>query len=223
MTLNPRFGNIGMVILPYYILFEIMGPVIEVLGYPFVIMSYFLGILSLDFLLLFLALAILLFIAGSIFVFPRTEKQAVVNPLVAIVGSGSLAVFLWFGARRAAEARLAREVNPTVYPVNEFRGRKAALASLEYRFPLRDIESGIGGNMPLYLRRLHGALFAEAGNAWDDAFRSRDFKRSVGAEARIDVYFAYYVPLTFRIGLAKGLDEKKETFLIFNLWAPALF
>ncbi|MGE5809012.1 MAG: BamA/TamA family outer membrane protein [Nitrospirota bacterium] len=109
------------------------------------------------------------------------------------------------------------------YPANEFRGRKAALASLEYRFPFRDIESGVGGNGPLFLRRLHGALFAEAGNAWDDAFRSSDFKRSVGAEARIDVYFAYYIPLTFRIGFAKALDEKKETFLIFNLWAPALF
>jgi outer membrane protein assembly factor BamA len=109
------------------------------------------------------------------------------------------------------------------YPANEFRGRKAALASLEYRFPVTDIESGAGGNAPLFFRRIHGAVFAEAGNAWEDAFRSRDFKKSVGAEARIDVFFAYYVPLTFRIGLAKGLDEKKETFLIFNLWAPALF
>ncbi len=109
------------------------------------------------------------------------------------------------------------------YRPNEFRGSKVALASLEYRFPVADIESGIGGNGPLYFRRLHGALFAEAGNAWDDAFRSRDFKKSIGAEARFDVFFAYYLPLTLRIGLAKGLDEKKETFLIFNLWAPALF
>jgi len=109
------------------------------------------------------------------------------------------------------------------YPSNEFRGRNAALASLEYRFPVRDIESGISGNAPLFFRRLHGALFAEAGNAWDDAFRARDFKKAVGAEARFDVYFAYYVPLTFRIGFAKGLDEKRETFLIFGLWAPALF
>jgi cellulose synthase/poly-beta-1,6-N-acetylglucosamine synthase-like glycosyltransferase len=58
MTLNPRFGKIGLLVVPYYILFEILGPVIEVLGYPFVIISYFLGILSFDFLLLFLTLAI---------------------------------------------------------------------------------------------------------------------------------------------------------------------
>lgn len=58
MILNPKFGRIGMVVLPYYVLFEILGPVIEVLGYVFVVLSYFLGILSFDFLLLFLALAI---------------------------------------------------------------------------------------------------------------------------------------------------------------------
>ncbi len=53
---------------------------------------------------LFLVLAILLFIVGSVFVFPRTVERPVVNPLVAIMGSGSLAVFLWFSARKAAEA-----------------------------------------------------------------------------------------------------------------------
>lgn len=58
MMFNPKFGKIGMAVLPYYVFFEILGPVIEVLGYPFVIISYLLGILSLDFLLLFLTLAI---------------------------------------------------------------------------------------------------------------------------------------------------------------------
>ncbi|MCK9420119.1 MAG: glycosyltransferase [Nitrospirae bacterium] len=58
MMFNPQFGKIGMGALPYYLLFEILGPVIEVLGYVCVITSYFLGILSLDFLLLFLTLAI---------------------------------------------------------------------------------------------------------------------------------------------------------------------
>ena len=57
---------------------------------------------------LFLALAILLFIAGSVFAFPRTEGQPAVNPLVAIVGSGSLAVFLWFAVRKVAEAMSMR-------------------------------------------------------------------------------------------------------------------
>lgn len=58
MMLNPQFGKIGMAVIPYYVIFEILGPVIEVLGYLFVIISFFIGILSLDFLLLFLTLAI---------------------------------------------------------------------------------------------------------------------------------------------------------------------
>lgn len=58
MIFRPRFGRIGMVVLPYYILFEILGPVIELLGYIVVVLSYVLGLLSVDFLLLFLTLAI---------------------------------------------------------------------------------------------------------------------------------------------------------------------
>jgi membrane-bound serine protease (ClpP class) len=57
---------------------------------------------------LFLALSILLFIIGSVFMFPRTAGQAVVNPLVAILGSGSVAVLLWFAVRKAAEATTLR-------------------------------------------------------------------------------------------------------------------
>lgn len=53
---------------------------------------------------LYLALAILLFIIGSVFMFPRAEGRPVVNPLIAIVGSGSVAIFLWFAVRKAVEA-----------------------------------------------------------------------------------------------------------------------
>lgn len=47
-----------MVVIPYYIFFEILGPVIEVLGYICVVISYAVGLLSVDFLVLFLTLAI---------------------------------------------------------------------------------------------------------------------------------------------------------------------
>jgi Tol biopolymer transport system component len=107
------------------------------------------------------------------------------------------------------------------YPVNAFRGRKAALASLEYRFPVRNIESGFG-TVPVFLRRLHGALFAEAGNAWDGSFRSSDFKRAIGGELRLDTTLAYYLPITFRFVVAKGLDDKGESFAYISLWLPTL-
>jgi membrane-bound serine protease (ClpP class) len=52
----------------------------------------------------YLALSILLLIVGSVFMFPRTGEHAGVNPLAAIVGSGSVAILLWFAVRKAAEA-----------------------------------------------------------------------------------------------------------------------
>lgn len=108
------------------------------------------------------------------------------------------------------------------YRVNAFRGRKAALGSLEYRFPITDIEAGLS-NTPVFIRRLHGAVFAEAGNAWNNAFRSSEFKRAIGAELRLDTDLAYYLPITFRLVIAKGLDEKGESQFYLSLWMPALF
>ena len=53
---------------------------------------------------LYLALSILLIVVGSVFIFPRTEDQPMVNPLVAILGSGSVAALLWFAVRKSVEA-----------------------------------------------------------------------------------------------------------------------
>jgi len=52
----------------------------------------------------FLALAIVLLIIGSVFIFPRSGEQGIVNPLVAIVGSGLVASFLWVAVRKSLEA-----------------------------------------------------------------------------------------------------------------------
>ena len=56
----------------------------------------------------FLALSILLLVAGSVFVFPRTAEQAIVNPLVAIIASALVAGFLWIAVRKSVEATSAR-------------------------------------------------------------------------------------------------------------------
>jgi membrane-bound serine protease (ClpP class) len=54
----------------------------------------------------FLILAILMLIAGSLFIFPRTITQAGVNPIVALIASASVAGFAWFAARKTVEAAL---------------------------------------------------------------------------------------------------------------------
>jgi membrane-bound ClpP family serine protease len=56
----------------------------------------------------FLILSILLFIVGSVFMFPRTADQAGVSPLVAVMASALVAGFLWIAVRKSAEAAYVR-------------------------------------------------------------------------------------------------------------------
>jgi membrane-bound serine protease (ClpP class) len=57
---------------------------------------------------LYLALSILLLVIGSVFMFPRTADQAVVNPLIAILASVLVAGFLWIAVRKSVEATSTR-------------------------------------------------------------------------------------------------------------------
>ncbi len=58
MVFNPRFGVIGSLALPYFVLFETLGPFVEILGYVMIALSWFLGLLNADFFLLFLIFAV---------------------------------------------------------------------------------------------------------------------------------------------------------------------
>lgn len=107
------------------------------------------------------------------------------------------------------------------YPANKYRGQKVALATMEYRFPMRNLESG-DGNSPFFFKRLHGDVFAEGGHAWDDVFVRSQIKRSIGAEANLDMTLGYFLPVTVRIGLYKVLDDQREKSMIVSIWA-ALF
>ena len=107
------------------------------------------------------------------------------------------------------------------YSANQYRGQKVGLATMEYRFPIKNIELG-AGNTPFFFKRLHGAVFAEAGNAWDDVFNRKDVKRSVGAEASLDMTLGYFLPISVRLGLYKALDDQRDKMVIVSIWA-ALF
>ena len=74
----------------------------------------------------FLALSIILLIIGSVFMFPRTEEQAFVNPVVAIIASALVAGFLWIAVRKSVEATSARpthDLTALVGQVGEARTR----------------------------------------------------------------------------------------------------
>ena len=53
---------------------------------------------------MFLILAIILLVAGSVFMFWRPEEGGMVNPLVATITSALMAGFLWLAVRKAVEA-----------------------------------------------------------------------------------------------------------------------
>ena len=66
MLLNPRFGKLGALALPYFFLFEMVSPIIEILGYILIPLGWFFGLLSLDALVLFYAAIVLFGIITSI-------------------------------------------------------------------------------------------------------------------------------------------------------------
>jgi sugar lactone lactonase YvrE len=100
-----------------------------------------------------------------------------------------------------AEWRALRGYSPSTRD-----GEAYWLASGEYRFPLWQIQRGVG-TIPLYLRHLSGAVVVDAGNAWDepeDATLDRSLL-GVGAELRISGVAFYGLNLYGRLGYAIGL------------------
>lgn len=64
IAFNPKYGSIGMVSMPYFILIEFLGPVVELTGYLYIILSFFLGGTNEE---LALLLFLLFVIYGSIY------------------------------------------------------------------------------------------------------------------------------------------------------------
>ncbi len=59
MAFNPEYGRVGIFCLPYFWIFELIGPVFEVMGYFSVPISFLLGIVDLHFMLSFFLVAVL--------------------------------------------------------------------------------------------------------------------------------------------------------------------
>lgn len=49
MTLNPKYGAVGMISFPYFWIIECLGPVIELAGYIYIIFAFFTGGIYLEF------------------------------------------------------------------------------------------------------------------------------------------------------------------------------
>lgn len=64
LILNPKYKSIGLISMPYYFFIEFLGPIIEVLGYFIIIISFFRGDVFAEIAILFFFLSL---IYGSIF------------------------------------------------------------------------------------------------------------------------------------------------------------
>lgn len=64
LTFNPKYGSIGFISFPYFWIVEFFGPVIECLGYIFMILCLFLGGMYIEFAILLFFLS---FLYGSLF------------------------------------------------------------------------------------------------------------------------------------------------------------
>jgi len=116
------------------------------------------------------------------------------------------------------------------YKPATLEGNNLLLTSLEYRFPLANIEHSLKlGLFSIFLERLSGAFFFEIGNAWESSSSStsnsvnvnitneenkinsiwQDFKSSIGAELKADFNYKYDSPFTLRLGAAKTLSDPK--------------
>jgi hypothetical protein len=80
-------------------------------------------------------------------------------------------------------------------------GTRAVVANVDLRFPIVRPERG-AGVFPLFVRSIHGAVFADTGSAWDAAFRGSDLRTAGGGELSIDLVLGHYLPITFAAGAA---------------------
>jgi hypothetical protein len=120
--------------------------------------------------------------------------------------------------------------SPIFFPTRGYtrgsrQGRVAWSASGEYRFPLRLVHQGLGA-WPLYLGRVVGALFADAGDAWDpdttEPFlgSARRPMVSAGAEVAAEVVALYDFSLLFRLGMAAPLVDGGDPQVYLRLGLP---
>ncbi|MEJ5274232.1 MAG: glycosyltransferase family 2 protein, partial [Spirochaetota bacterium] len=77
MLFNKKYGRVGLIALPYYLIFETLGPFYEVMGLFFSILSIILGIFTIPLFLFLFLTSILLGIFVSILSLAISEKNVI--------------------------------------------------------------------------------------------------------------------------------------------------
>jgi hypothetical protein len=88
----------------------------------------------------------------------------------------------------------------------ERRGDRLQVVQLEYRFLVARLNRGLQ-TLPLFARRVHAALFTDAGDAFDGRLDLSRVGVGMGGELRLDWATEYGRGFTLRAGIARGITE----------------
>ena len=138
------------------------------------------------------------------------EHQVIYLRLSGALADGDLQ----FGQQAFQIGGIPSDLNPYPlrgYPERSVTGKYVATGTLEYRAPLFYPLRGFG-TLPAFAEKLHGALFVDAGEVWDDrnAFSASEVKVGAGVEARLDLTLGYWLKLTPALGFAHGFNRGGE-------------
>lgn len=101
MIFNPKYGFVGMVSMPFYFIFELLGPVVELIGYVLIAFLLFTGILPPETGLLFFVVALLFGVILSVSSLLCDELTYGQYPKAAdLLKLGAVSIFETFGYRQ---------------------------------------------------------------------------------------------------------------------------
>jgi hypothetical protein len=95
------------------------------------------------------------------------------------------------------------------YAQDAFRGRRFAHANAEYRVPLGHPQRGFR-TLPMFLRHLHAAVFADAAHAWSGSLDLGEARVGAGGALGIDLAAGPGLSFTFTAGLAHGFSDSRS-------------
>jgi hypothetical protein len=100
---------------------------------------------------------------------------------------------------------LLQTLDITDFPVRGFdsatlRAQSATIGSVEYRFPIYELDRGPTG-WPIFFNRIHGDVFSDAGRAAGETISS------AGAEVAADFILINALAVRYRVGIAVRITE----------------
>ncbi len=100
IILNPKYKKIGFIAMPYFLIFEMMGPIIEIQGYIMVLLSILLGLFNKEIAMLIFSSTILMGIMISVASLLIAEKDTKYFKLKELFKLISYAIIENFGPRQ---------------------------------------------------------------------------------------------------------------------------